>query len=169
MIITHQQNKIDFSVADVYKLIYQSVFGVAHILEKPEFAKQYLVSEIESVGGSDSEPLMENISVSGEIVRINLRPYKKSGRPVETLFEIMVKSAGEINGTQANFLKQWEAFKKAVKNGKLKFELQELEKSDREMKAKNYPAVHHSEKYREANKPAYRVVKKSVFWELFSD
>ena len=163
----HQQTKENFSVQDAYKLMYQGVFGVAHILDKPEFAKRYLISEIESVESSDSEPLIETISVSGEIVRINLRPYKKSGRSVEKLFEIMVRSAGEINGTISDFLQHWEEFKKAFKNGKLNFNVKQLEKFEHKMIAENYPAVHHSLLYREANKPAYRVVKTNVFLEYF--
>ena len=159
----HQQTKENFSIQDAYKLIYQGGFGVAHILQIPERAKQYLVKEMESIEGTNKEPLIENISVSGELVRINLRPFKKSGRSVEKLFEIMIRSAKETNGDLEKFLTQWGEFKQAVINGRLKFNIQELEKFDQKVKAENYPAVHHSPEYREANKPAYRVVKKEGF------
>ena len=159
----HQQTKKNFSNQDSYKLIYQGVFGVAHILQIPEQAKKYLAKEMESVEETNNEPLIENISVSGELVRINLRPFKKSGGSVEKLFEIMIRSAKETNGDLEKFLTQWGEFKQAVINGRLKFNIQELEKFDRKVKAENYPAVHHSPEYREANKPAYRVVKKDVF------
>jgi len=148
-------------------LIYQGVFGVAHILKKPDFAKQYLAKEMNSIEGTNSEPLIENISVSGDIVRINLRTFKKSGGSVEKLFEIMTLSAEETKGDMEKFLSQWGEFKQAVILGKLKFNIQDLEKFDKKVKAENYPAIHHSPGYRKANRPAYRVVKKSIFLEYF--
>ncbi len=167
LIKKHQQTRKNFLIQDVYKLIYQGVFGVAHILKKPDFAKQYLAKEMESIEETNNEPLIENISVSGELVRINLRPFKKSGGSVEKLFKIMTRSAEETKGDLEKFLYRWGEFKQAVIQGKLKFNIQELEKFDKKVKAENYPAVHHSQLYRETNRPAYRVVKKSIFLEYF--
>lgn len=167
LLIEKQQHvKKNFAVQDAYKLIYQGILGVAHIMENPEHAKQYLEKEYASVDSSNNEPLIENISISGEIVRINLRPYKYSGGSVEQLFEAMILSVKETNGSKDDFLILWEKFKQAVFDGRLKFDKQELEVFDKKVKAANYPAVHHSPKYREANKPAYRVVKKSIAMKL---
>ena len=163
----HQQTKENFSIQDTYKLIYQGVFGVAHILENPDVAKQYLAKEMNTIEGINSEQLVEIISVSGDMVRINLRPFKKSGGSVEKLFEIMTRSAEETRGDMEKFLNQWGEFKQAVIQGKLNFNIQELEKFDNKVKAENYPAVHHSPGYRKANRPAYRVVKKRIFLEYF--
>ena len=154
--------KKNFKVQDVYKLIYQGVFGVAHILDNPDLAYQYLKTEFALVKPAADEPIMENISVSGEIVRINLRPYKKAGGKISELFQIMVLSAEEINGSQKQFIWYWEDFKTAVFDGRLKFDKSELNLFDNKIKQENYPAIHHSEAYRQANKPAYRVVKKSL-------
>jgi len=166
LIEKHQHVKKNFAVQDAYKLIYQGVFGVAHIMENPERANQYLEKEYASVDSSKDEPLIEDISVAGEIVRINLRPYKYSGGSVDQLFEVMTQSVKETNGSKDDFLSLWKNFKQAVFDGHLKFDKQELEVFDRKIKAANYPAVHHSPGYRETNKPAYRVVKKSIAKKL---
>lgn len=49
--------------------------------------------------------------------------------------------------------------------GVFAFQAAELEKYLSEYKKRGYPAVSHSEEYREAYLPAYRVVKESIFRE----
>ncbi|MBL7095783.1 hypothetical protein ISS22_17685 [candidate division KSB1 bacterium] len=161
------QTKPNFSIQDAYKLIYQGNFGVAHILKNKDHARQFLKNEIDSIEKSDNEPLIEHISISTNLVRINLRPFKKSGSSIDTLFEIMTRSVEETKQDKKRFLKQWREFRMAVIQEKLKFDVQELETFDLKVKAENYPAVHHSPGYRKANKPAYRVVKESIFREYF--
>jgi len=165
----HQKSKKDFAVQDAYKLIYQCVFGVAHILDNQEMAKKYLESEIESIIASDKIDLIENISLSGEIVRLNLQPYKFQSGDTELLFQAMLRSAQEICGSQKEFLKLWNVFKQAVLDNKLNFSLEELKKFDTKVKSQNYPAMHHSENYRVANKPAYRVLRKEDAIDLIKN
>jgi len=167
LINKQKQAKANFSIQDAYKLIYQGTFGVAHILENPGYALWYLKTEINSINKSDSEPLMEDISLTNDLVRINLRVFKKCRSSADVLFEVMKRSAEKTNGDSQNFLYQWEKFKQAVSRGQIKFDLQQLERFDLKMKAENYPAVHHSLGYREANKPAYRVVRKDIFRKYF--
>ena len=162
-----QQNRPEFSVQDAYKLLYQSEFGVAHILDDSGKAKKYLQYEFDAVNASEEEVLFEPISLDSEIVRINLRPFKAQHRGIDTLFQVMVISAREIKGTLPAFKMIWNDFKNAVNKGRLDFNREKLLEFDKEIKAGNYPAVHHSDKYKAAYKPAYRVVKKQVFDELF--
>ncbi len=158
LIERHQKEKKQFEIRDAYKLIYQSILGVAHILDDREKAKNYLQREIADIDSIDSEPLIENISISGDVVRLNLRPYKFHYGDVDSLFAAMLRSAETIQGTKADFLKQWKKFKQAVEKGKLKFDVQQLHEFDEEVKRADFPAVHHSQAYREANQPAYRVL-----------
>jgi hypothetical protein len=168
LIQQHQGTKKNFEIQDAYKLIYQGVFGVGHILDNPQMAKKYLEQEFESVIASDTEALIENISVSGEIVRINLRPYKYRNGDIEKLFEAMVHSAEEISGSQKRFLGLWNEFKQAVLNGQLDFNKNELVIFDNQVKSDYYPAMHHSSAYREANQAAYRVLKINFAQQLLS-
>ena len=163
----HQQNKLYFSIQDVYKLLYQSVFGVAHILDNQNKAKKYLLHEFNSITASIEEPLIEPISPDSKIVRINLRPFKAHHKKIDTLFQVMIISAHKIKGTLPGFHIVWNKFKQAVHNKQLNFNESELIKFDKKIKLENYPPVHHSEKYKSANKPAYRVVNKRIFEQLF--
>ncbi len=162
LIQEHQRAKKNFAIQDAYKLIYQGVLGVGHILDEPEMAKKYLEQEFSSIPACDDEKLIENISMTGEIVRINLRPYKFRNGNVEQLFQGMISSAKTISGSCEQFLSLWNEFKRLVLSGKLNFNKQELEIFDNDVKKENYPAMHHSPAYHEANQPAYRVLKKSI-------
>ena len=85
---------------DFYKLLFQGVFGVGHIMGSA--AWNWLRKETESVDleGHPEEPLLEGVSADGSMVRVNLRPYLKRGLPLEDLFEAMEKSPmAAITGT----------------------------------------------------------------------
>ena len=167
LIRKHQKIKKNFEIQDAYKLIYQSVFGIGHIIVNPELARKYLEQEFDSVCAIDNERLIENISISGEIVRLNLRPYKYRNGSIYRLFQAMLRTAGEISGSREDFLERWNDFKQAVINGKLNFDKKELKIIDDRVRAENYPAMHHSAAYKEANQPAYRVLKSDLTKKLF--
>ncbi|MDZ7262231.1 MAG: hypothetical protein ONB05_09030 [candidate division KSB1 bacterium] len=167
LILQHQQTKEIFTVQDAYKLLYQSIFGVTHILGNTEAARQYLSQEYESIDASLDEPLIEPISLNQEIVRINLRPFKARKGSPDKLFQVMISSAQEIQGNQLQFMELWQEFKALVYQGKLKFDLAELETFDQEVAQRHYPCVHHSEGYRHAHRPSYRVVKRKWFEQSF--
>ena len=118
---------------------------------------------------ADNIDLIENISLLGEIVRLNLQPYKFRNGDVDQLFQAMIKSVRNISGQQKEFVKLWNEFKRAVLDGKLDFDLDELTLFDAKVKSQNYPAMHHSEGYRIANNPAYRVLTKNDALKLIEN
>ena len=157
----------DLEVVDVYKMLFQSVFGIKHILH--DKAKRHLEEELSTLemNKSSDESLIENISVDNVMVRVNLRPFKMRGLSSDKLFSAMVTSAKETKGTQKAFLKLWNRFKSLVEAGRLSFDRSSLEDFDKRVKKENYPLYHHSERYRRSYNPAYRVVKREVFKRIF--
>lgn len=164
----HQKLRPDLEIADVYKMLYQSVFGIQHILN--DRAKQYLEKELSTLEMSKlpHEPLIENISTDNQMIRVNLRPFKTQGLSSDKLFFAMVTSAKETLGTQKAFMGLWSQFKSLVETGKLNFDKSSLEDFDKKVKKENYPPFHHSERYRKSYSPAYRVSKKEVFKRIFN-
>ncbi|MCK5593397.1 hypothetical protein KAI31_04795, partial [Candidatus Bathyarchaeota archaeon] len=158
----------DLAVVDVYKMLFQSVFGIQHILR--DKAKRYLEEELSTLEmqKSSEEPLIENISIDNVMVRVNLRPFKMRSLSSDKLFLAMVTSAKETKGTQKAFLKLWNQFKSLVEAGRLNFDESSLEDCDKKVEKENYPLYHHSERYRRSYSPAYRVVKREVFKRIFN-
>ena len=75
LILEHQNKYPKMEVQDVYKLLYQSVFGVKHLLKDTAMSHLYLIEEFNSVE-SKNEPLFENISLKNDVVRVNLKSFK---------------------------------------------------------------------------------------------
>ena len=168
LIRRHQRLRPDLEVVDDYKMLFQSVFGIQHILH--DKAKRYLKEELSTLEmrKSSDETLIENISIDNVMVRANLRPFKLRGLSSDKLFLAMVTSAEEPKGTQEDFLKLWNRFKSLIEAGMLNFDKSILENFDRKVEKENYPPYHHSERYRRSYRPAYRVVKREVFKKIFN-
>jgi hypothetical protein len=143
---------------DVYKLLYQGVYGVEHIMG--EGAWERLVEEADRVKllTAYKDPLVEPVSVDGALVRVNLRPYVWGGGSLDELFAAMKKTMG-VEGSDESFYTLWGWFKELY--GFNRFNVEDVRRIDEELKAVGPRPKHHSERYREAYYPAYRVVKRS--------
>jgi hypothetical protein len=164
-----QRLHLNLGVQDVYKLLFQGVMGVAHILGDKERARRYLEDEFAGADVSEflDEPLVEDISVGGGVVRVNLRPFKRLGLSLDNLFKAMIISAERLKEDKEAFITLWNKFMELVKDRRLDFDYEALAEFDRVMRDRGYPPVHHSKEYVKANKPAYRVVGKKVYQKMF--
>lgn len=162
----HLEQRPQMRATDVYKLLYQGVFGVGHLLS--EDARRRLQSEAESLH-LDEQPedsLIEEAFADGAMVRVNLRPYLRQGLSLDRLFSAMEASA-PAEGRVEEFLKAWSTFKRLVSSGKLVFDDGEIEELDRDLEVGGCQPRHHSKAYRRAYGPSYRVVKREVLERMF--
>jgi hypothetical protein len=88
---------------------------------------------------------------------------------VQTLFEVMCDSAALIDGSERDFRRLWDQFAALVHAGELDFPRAEIEAFTEKLSGDTAPVIHHSEKYRRENAPAYRVVAAEVFHESFAN
>jgi hypothetical protein len=159
----------NLGIQDVYKLLFQGVMGVAHILRDKERSWRWIVEEFEGMEAEEflDAPLLERVSVDGGVVRVNLRPFKRLGLSLEGLFGVMVVSAERIREDKKRFVELWKRFMGLVRVGRLDFDYERLIEFDGVVRAGGYPPVHHSREYAEANKPAYRIAHKQTYKETF--
>lgn len=162
LIINHLKLRPEALPQDVYKLLYQGVFGVGHIIS--DHAWVVLVEEAGRIDLDDhmDDPLFEPVSPDGSMVRVNLRQYINTGGDLKTLFRVMRESA-MVQGEQGVFLDYWGQFKELVNEGKLAFSMSDIRNLDEEIERDGVRPIHHTEAYREAYYPAYRVVLLSVY------
>lgn len=159
---------------DVIKLCYQAAFGAEHLLEDREAAFQYLRQEYDRVQPDEKEPLYE--SISDGICRVNLRAWKQRKLPVSWLFRMFAETASrsrqashsrQVGVTGITFFQ--DCLKEAenlVSAGAFGFDRKAWETFLESYSTDRPEAVHHSETYRQAEKPAYRLVS-SGFIRLF--
>ena len=145
---------------DVYKLLYQGLFGPEHLLADPNAAKKYLEKEWLSVDADKKEELLEPVSLDESLVRVNLRPFKFRQLDINSLWTAFVNSAKMQRPEKIEIAKLWTKFEKFCQQENLEFDYNNVVKFGKEMENKNYPPAHHSLLYREKNWPAYRVVRK---------
>ena len=149
--------------ADAVKLVYQNEFWGGHMIKSPEAALIRLRSEYAATEHDAMQPLM--IPIGSGMARVQLKALKESG--IAGLNEAFVETANSSKGTLPEFLEKLDVRLHVTLQGVFAFQAAELEKYLSEYKKKGYPAVSHSEEYREAYLPAYRVVKESIFREKF--
>ena len=134
---------------DVVKFAFQGMLGVGHLISSADDAKNRLKAEMASLEPEESEPLIEKISA--DWVRLNLRPAKAKGMSEDDLAWYLIRSAewGSLSFTRQN-----------VYNFCVKLDGSDKMKAAAEKVLDDSWLPSHSEQYREAYHPAYRVLYK---------
>ena len=147
---------------------YKPILKPANLIDNSGHARKYLVQEYHSIDSFSHEMIIENISITGKIVRLNLRPYKSNNGDIEKLFQALLHSSEEISASKHIFIDLWNEFKQAVFKDKLPFDKEKFKTFDEKICATNYPVMHHSPEYRESNQPSYRVLKLNLAEKLLA-
>lgn len=141
---------------DAVKLIYQHVFGPEHMVRDGAKTLAYLRQEMAGIGEPlPGEALYE--SIGGGLCRLNLRPCKARGISAEDINRLFVETAQSAQGDDKAFFHAIRSLQKLAEEDQTPFAPVALD-----VFLSRYPrkptAVHHSEAYRVAYAPAYRVV-----------
>jgi hypothetical protein len=153
-LIAHAKRYPALQAEDVFKYIFQSAFGCEHLVSNEEAALAYIKREYEAVSKT-AEPYVEPLD--GEYSRVYLSCLNEGLTP-ETLARLFCLSAKKEEGGRAALEQKIEVAKALVASGELPLEGEEFAQKLATWKGFGYPAVHHSNAFREAYKPAYRVI-----------
>lgn len=146
--------------ADAVKLIYQNEFGGGHLITDPDKALRFLRMEYASVSRDPALPLTEDIG--GGIARVQLAALDEAVFPLERLNALFVRSAEEHRGDGERFLRKLALLRSVTAQGVFDFSPEALDAYLELCRAAGFPAVSHSDRYRSAYRPAYRVVLRSL-------
>jgi len=138
---------------DLCKLCYQAARGGEHLLTNLSGARAYLEAEFASVAVEEI-PLSEPIS--SEYVRVNLAAWKAAGYGAEELFTLFAAGGGvpkEVEPYLDAAERVW------CRSGR---SAEALSAFLTEYRGAGCPSLHHSEEYRRAERPAYRVVRREL-------
>ena len=144
---------------DVYKFVHQSVYGPGHFIADRAAAARYLEEEMNALGqGEPGEPLTEALSDDPPLVRVNLRPFRARGGDPKALLDALVASASAVKGDARLMGERLEVAQGVLRRRGWLGVAADLSRLTAELAGRGYPAVHHSEAYLGAYRPAYRVV-----------
>ena len=138
---------------DLFKFLYQSTHGCEHMIASAERVVEYLAREAQTapVDGSLTETL------DGEYTRVFLS-YFREGLSVETFGKLFCLSAKHEEGAKESLEEKLSVAQELAKEGLLPFAADAFWHACLAWRRAGYPPIHHSEEFREAYHPAYRVI-----------
>jgi hypothetical protein len=158
ILLDQARQRPQWQLQDVYKLAFQAALGSEHAAPSESAARQWLESEIASLGTGPDEDPFECISPDGRLARVNLRPYLASGGSPEDLLQAFLRTASLWQGNRET-LQQYIGWTfELVDIGELDFQPLEAQTYFQHLAHYGFPPAHHSPTYRELYRPAYRVV-----------
>jgi hypothetical protein len=157
VLTTHFETHQAIDLQDVYKLLYQRVFGPEHALGDDRAAMGALYLEVLRLPPQPAvmPPLIE--SLSSELCRVNLQPFIQHHGSIESLWKAFRRTAQTyVSGTLTDLDRNWRLFLSSP--WAQRYAPESREQFWQRMATAGFTAVHHSQGYAEANNPHYRVV-----------
>jgi len=145
---------------DVYKLIYQAVFGPEHSLGNTHAALERLYHEVLQLPATPTSlPLLEPLSPL--LCRVNLQPFIHRGGDPRMLWRQVRQTVRTYQpGTLTDLQCLWKMFLATA--WAQRYDVAELEHFWQYMATHNFGPVHHSPSYAAANAPHYRVILRAL-------
>lgn len=152
------------TVQDVYKTFYQDRFGSEHMIRDTAAVRRYLSYELE-VAATDSipNPYYEPTGAEGRFVRVFLRGVNEGLITEEELLDAFLRSAKPTAQPEQTWAEQWAQILSSLDKNQLEQLDPDSVLPELQIAAETERAVHHSNSYRQAYHPHYRIVEKSIF------
>ena len=158
---THAKRYPLMTPQDAVKLIYQATFGVGHLLADEETVRARIAEEMKTMLPAEV-PVTENIG--GGFVRFHM-----NGTSIDRMTDLadlaaalFLEAGTHSSGTDEQFSARLDILRTLTADGVFPFGTDELEAYLTEYLAGGLRAVSHSEAYRAAYHPAYRVVSRDL-------
>lgn len=142
---------------DAVKLVFQSTFGGGHLIVDRDECLRRIREEWENVGTLAEVPLTEDLG--GGVVRFDFRSSLREAFSPERVLLMFVASSESEWGTEDDLNDGLSVLLDVAGENVFGFSRPELEEYLAGYRAAGCPPVSHSEVYREAYRPSYRVMK----------
>ena len=150
-------------IDDLYKLCHHASMGSEHAITDEKFVEEWLQRELQNMGEGPDDPMVDEIASDYRIIRVHLRPYNRAGGDPDALLEAFIKTAHEFKKNNGLMIAYWKVLEEMYAEDELPKSLKEFNDFFMRMQLESFPAVHHSAKYEEAYRPAYRVIAREFF------
>jgi len=158
LISYHIERYPAMELGDVYKLLYQSVMGPAHILQNKELAYSYLKNEFDSPNDSYETELYVDISLEYELVRLNIPVFIKTGS-VDALYDMMLETQKKVCPDKEKVKSYWIELESLIEDNKFEqFTPYQWNKLNKILCKDVFPHFSHSAVYKNLYRPSYRIV-----------
>ena len=166
ILLAHAARYPDMEPRDAVKLLYQNEFGGGHLIQDEGKCLSYLESEYHSISPAPSTSLLEDIG--NGFFRVNLAALDTQGITPTELGYAFIRSSSMHHGSMDGFLSKLQLLRELAAEGTMPFSLNDLDSYLADYEKSGYPPVSHSDAYRNAYSPAYRVVRGDFLPESLS-
>ena len=163
----HLQSHPHVLPQDAVKFCYQASFGGGHLLTDPTRAAQYLAKERADLKPNSAIPLTEPLG--GGLVRLNLASAAAASLSDSTILRIFAASAEQTLAREDNterFEKLLSSLEQLTAENEAPFSQDDLSAYLIEYRNAGCPMVSHTESYRAAYAPSYRVDEEKYLYLL---
>jgi uridine kinase/predicted membrane protein len=156
---------------DLLKVLFQNEFGPGHLITDSQKAKKILADEVfRSSVGEQNFP--ENVvePIGNKLCRLHIAAVHKTGLSPETLYRFFELTAIHTRGTEESFLRKVRILEQMAENKGFPASPAEIEAAVSMWQAGGGGLFSHSAGFKEAYKPAYRVVEAQFcdYLEIFA-
>ena len=140
---------------DIYKSCFQDYMGAEHLVSDKQRVKAYLDEELQTTGLDDLMPwYYEPCGVNGQYIRVSIKAIKEDLITEDVLLDAFIRSANsDMRPTVESWRDRWHMIIGTIDQMELNLPSYQVGKY----------AISHSPEYREAYRPHYRIVEKSIF------
>ncbi len=147
----HLETHPKAEIRDAVKFLYQATFGGGHMIPDPNVSYAYLCREWAALPKNRTAAEAEDM---GSYIRLDLSVLDRISP--KTLNAMFVASAQDVPQDKTQFIEYLKSFTE-----KDFFDKEKISVYLKNYSASGYPAVHHSDAYRDAYAPAYRIVRRA--------
>ena len=141
-------------ITDIFKFLYQSSFGCGHMVSSEESAIAFIREEYAAMSSRQS---VKTETLDGAYSRAHLS-WLDEGLGAHTLGKLFYRSAKEEPNGEKDLILKLDIARELVAVGALPFSHRTFDELLSKWQADSFSAVRHSEEFRAAYAPAYRVI-----------
>ena len=167
LLINHYMSYPKLQIQDIFKFLYQGSFGCEHLLSSEDVALEYILCEMKGI--TDTHRWKVD-ALDGEYSRVHLSSLG-GGMTPEILAKYFCLSAKTVPDGKEELIRKLTVTRDLIKEGYLPLSLCDFDEQHAKWKEAGYPAIHHSEAFRKAYNPSYRVISNeyvSILYKLFN-
>ena len=154
---------------DYYKLLFQAVYGAKHMIQNYYDCFEMLGNEMLQVEADINRPLYNDISLTFPLVRVNLSRCKADKIDHQTISKAFYEGSKLDIKIETSLFETYLNFAAiALKKHPFNLNEKDLDLFIRKTKKLGFPAVHHSEAYKNFYKPHYRVIPLKIWEKQYS-
>lgn len=141
---------------DLMKLIYQRVFGPGHLIQDRASSLAYLEAEWPGAQGHPGDCLLEPIGLG--FARLNLAVARQAGLALPLVHDAFLLSAAQLVGSAQAYAQETAVLTALCQAGRLPFPAAQVDDLLAAWQQGGQRPFSHSQAYRLAYRPAYRVL-----------